>query len=183
MKKLPSAMQKVQEEIRNVGGMKRSVTEDENKKLPYLKLVIKETLRLYPAIPLVPKETIATSIINGYEIEPKTLVFVNIWAICRDPEYEENLEEFFPELFLNTTSDYKGKDFDRVHSVWIYGVEEFAEECISPATVELELANILYMFDRELPHGTREQDIDAHSSIGLIMRNKNPLSLMAKTYN
>lgn len=79
--KKPSAMKRVQEEIRSVVGMKSSVDEDDIDKLPYLKAVIKETLRLYPPVPLVPKETIATTTINGYEIHPKTLVFINLFSI------------------------------------------------------------------------------------------------------
>ncbi|KAH6770219.1 hypothetical protein C2S52_015022 [Perilla frutescens var. hirtella] len=89
--KKPSAMKKVQHEIRTA--------------------VVKETMRLYPAIPLVPKETTDNSNINGYEIQPKTLVFVNIWAICRDPDYWENPDEFLPERFLNSTIDFKGQHF------------------------------------------------------------------------
>ncbi|KAG5588809.1 hypothetical protein H5410_049243 [Solanum commersonii] len=34
----------------------------------------------------VPRETMQNSILEGYEIQPKTIVHVNFWAIARDPE-------------------------------------------------------------------------------------------------
>lgn len=176
--KNPSAMKRAQEEIRSVVGMKSSVDEDDIEKLPYLKAVIKETLRLYPPTPLVPKETIATTTINGYEIHPETLVFVNIWAIGRDPEHWKNPEEFLPERFLNTTIDEYFFGF----IPFGFGRRVCPGKNLTMATVELALANILYFFKWELPHGIVKEDIDTDPSIGLIMHRKNPLYLLPKPY-
>lgn len=112
--KNPKAMKQVQTEIReSVGSKKGMVNEDDIQNLPYLKAVIKETFRLYPPAPtLVARETIQNSILEGYKIPPKTIVYVNYWAIARDPEYWENPEEFIPERFLNSNIDYKGQDFE-----------------------------------------------------------------------
>lgn len=170
-------MKRVQEEIRSVVGIKSSVDEADIGKLPYLKAVIKETLRLFPPVPLLPKETTATSTINGYEIDPKTLVVVNIWAIGRDPEHWENPQEFFPERFLNTNID----DFFGFIPFG-FGRRVCPGKNLAITTIELALANILYFFSWELPHGITQEDIDTHQTFGLVMHKKNPLYLLPKPY-
>ncbi|KAL0456875.1 UNVERIFIED_CONTAM: cytochrome [Sesamum latifolium] len=97
-----SSTKQVQQEIRSLIRNKSSVTKDDIDKLPYFKTVVRETLRLYPPTPLlVPKLTTKPSVIGGYEVEPDTIVYVNIWAIGRDPDFLKNPNEFFPERFLN----------------------------------------------------------------------------------
>lgn len=179
--KKPSAMKKVQQEIRSSVGIKSSIGEEDIEKLTYLKAVIRETLRLYPPVTLVPKETTERSTINGYEIHPKTMVLVNIWAIGRDPECWENPEEFLPERFLNTTTDFKRID-DHGFIPFGLGRRICPGRHLGMAAAELALANLLYFFNWELPHGTREEDIDTDPSIGIVMHKKNPLFLLPKIY-
>ncbi|KAG0482760.1 hypothetical protein HPP92_010844 [Vanilla planifolia] len=50
--KNPKAMNKLQEEVRGVVGSKGKVEEEDLQKLPYVKSVLKETLRLHPPGPL-----------------------------------------------------------------------------------------------------------------------------------
>ncbi|KAJ0712841.1 putative 4-hydroxyphenylacetaldehyde oxime monooxygenase [Helianthus annuus] len=84
--KNPKEMKKVQEEVRNAVGDKGKVDEDDLSKLTYMKAVVKEVLRLYPAAPLlIPRETTEDTIIHGYKIKKKTIVYVNALAIGRDP--------------------------------------------------------------------------------------------------
>ncbi|KZV15490.1 hypothetical protein F511_44298 [Dorcoceras hygrometricum] len=110
--KHPQAMKKAQEEVRNIVGTKGTVDEVDIQSLPYLKAIIKETLRLFPPVPLsLPKETIDKCTIDGYEIPAKTTVYMNTHAIGLDPEYWENPTEFMPDRFLNSTIDYKGHDY------------------------------------------------------------------------
>ena len=83
----PAMLRKVQEEIRAaVGGGKERVQADDMPKLRYLKMVVKETLRLHPAVPLLlPRETLRHVGICGYDVPARTRVLVNAWAIARDP--------------------------------------------------------------------------------------------------
>nr|WET52744.1 cytochrome P450 71AT248 [Callicarpa americana] len=179
--KKPSAMKKAQQEIRSLVGKKGRVEEDDIDKLHYLKAVIKETMRLYPPVPLsLPRETTERCTINGYEIEPKTWVFVNLWAIGRDPETWENPNEFLPERFLNNTIDFKGQDFGLIP--FGSGRRICPGLSLGVAAVELALANLLYSFDWELPDGMKEDDIDTETLPGVTLRKKNDLCLVAKSY-
>ena len=177
--KSPIVMKKAQEEIRNVFGEKDFIGEDDIQKLPYLKAVIKETMRMYPPLPLlIHRETIKKCSIAGYEIPEKTLVYVNAWAVHRDPETWEEPEEFYPERFLDSKIDFRGYDFELIP----FG----AGRRICPGinmgiiTVELVLANLLYSFDWEMPQGMKREDIDTDMLPGLIQHKKNPLCLVAK---
>ncbi|XP_014496747.1 cytochrome P450 83B1-like [Vigna radiata var. radiata] len=177
--KNPRVMKKAQEEIGNVFGGKDFIEEDNIEKLPYLKAVIKETMRLYPPLPLlVQRETIKKCSIRGYEIPEKTLVYVNAWAVHRDPETWRDPEEFFPERFLNSKIDFRGYDYELIP----FG----AGRRICPGihmgviTMELVLANLLHSFDWELPQGMKRDDIDTDMLPGLIQHKKTPLILVAK---
>ncbi|XP_009622691.2 cytochrome P450 83B1-like, partial [Nicotiana tomentosiformis] len=180
--KNPKAMKQVQTEIReSVGSKKGMVNEDDIQNLPYLKAVIKETFRLYPPVPLlVPRETMHKSILEGYEIQPKTIIHVNSWAIARDPEYWENPEEFIPERFFNSNIDFKGQDFELLP--FGAGRRGCPGIALGVATVELVLSNLLYAFDWELPCGVNIQDIDTDVLPGLTMHKKNALCLVPSNY-
>ncbi|XVE96518.1 hypothetical protein REPUB_Repub02eG0229500 [Reevesia pubescens] len=111
----PESMTKAKEELDRVIGPKRKVEESDVDKLPYLQAVIKETLRLHPAIPLLlPRNAIQDTNYLGYLIPKETRIFVNVWAIGRDPESWEDPLTFKPERFLGTKIDYKGQNFELI---------------------------------------------------------------------
>ncbi|KAL0456879.1 UNVERIFIED_CONTAM: cytochrome [Sesamum latifolium] len=179
--KNPQVLNKVQQEIRSVVGNKGSVPEYDIQKLPYFKAVVKETLRLYPPAPLsLPRLTIKSSVIDGYDIEPNIIVYVNVWAINRDKNFWENPNEFLPERFLNSSVDYKGQDFEFL--TFGSGRRVCPGMTLGIAEVEAALANLLYSFNWELQPGMVEDDVDMDFLPGLTTHKKNPLYLMAKSY-
>ncbi|KAK2971479.1 hypothetical protein RJ640_020885 [Escallonia rubra] len=179
--KNPVVMKKVQEEVRALVGEKGRVDEDDLQELLYLKAVIKEAMRLHPPAPLlIPRETMDRCVIEGYEIQPKTLVYVNVWAIGRDPESWETPEEFSPERFLDSTIDYKGQDFEFLP--FGGGRRGCPGISMGAATVELALANLLYSLDWELPSGMKKEDVDSDTTQGLAMHKKNALCLVPIIY-
>ena len=100
LKRYPNVMRKAQAEIRDNLQGKSKITEDDLANLKYLRLVIKETMRLHPAAPLLlPREATEPCKILGYDIPKGTTVLVNAWAIGRDPMHWEDPEEFKPERF------------------------------------------------------------------------------------
>ena len=48
--------------------------------------------------------------------------------------------------------------------------------------VELALANLLYLFDWELPKGTSKEDIDMSEAPGVTLKRKSALHLVAKRF-
>ncbi|XP_057490886.1 6,7,8-trihydroxycoumarin synthase-like [Actinidia eriantha] len=176
--KNPRAMKKVQQETREILGNKSVVNEDDIQILSYLKCVIKETMRLYPPAPLLLRETIEKCTVNGYEVPRKTLVFVNSWAIGRDPEAWVDPEEFLPERFLHSDVDFRGHNFELIP----FGAGRRGCPGINMgvAIVELALANLLYLFDWEIPEGMRREDLDTDGLPGLATHKKNDLCLVPK---
>ena len=157
--KNPKAMRKAQEEVRNLFGNKGFVDEDDVQQLPYLKAVVKETMRLQPTAPLlIPRETTKECCVGGYEIPAKTLVYVSAWAVGRDPEAWGNPYEFNPDRFLGSSIDLKRNDFELIP--FGAGRRICPGIFIALATVELSLANLLHKFDWEMPSGVEDIDMD-----------------------
>ncbi|XP_022765972.1 cytochrome P450 83B1-like [Durio zibethinus] len=175
--KNPRCMKKIQEEVRDLVGKKGFVNEDDVQDLIYLKAVIKETFRLQPVAPLLlPRETMRKCNIGGYEIPAKTLVYVNAWAVGRDPEAWENPEEFCPERFIGSSIDYKGLDFELIP--FGAGRRGCPGIHLGVATVELALANLVYKFDWDMPTGMSKEDLDFDVLPGITVHRKNDLCLV-----
>ncbi|KAK1615616.1 hypothetical protein QYE76_021133 [Lolium multiflorum] len=170
----PLVMHKAQTEVRNSLSGKLKVTEDDLANLKYMKLVIKETLRLHSVLPLLlPRECRETCTIMGYHVPKGTTVLVNAWAINRDPRYWDDAETFKPERFENATIDYKGTDFEFVP----FGAGRricpgimFAE-----ANMELMLAALLYHFDWKFPSKALPIELDMAEDMGISVRRKKDL--------
>ena len=177
--KNPEAMKRAQEEVREVAKGKGMVDERELSKLSYLKLVIKEGLRLYPPSPLlVPRETMEFCRVKGYNIPSGTMVFVNARQIGRDSKYWDNPNQFWPERFLESSVDFRGKHFELLP--FGAGRRGCPGVNLGVVLIELALANLLCYFDWELPDGMKREDLDMEEAYGLTMHKKIPLCLVAK---
>ncbi|XAR67964.1 Psoralen synthase [Bertholletia excelsa] len=177
----PTKMSKAQEEVRRVTGKKPKVEEEDILQLNYLKCIIKETLRLHAPAPLLaPRELTQSTKLQGYDIPSKTRVFINVFAIHRDPNLWDSPEEFIPERFLNNQVDFKGQDFQFIP----FGAGRRGCPGIAFGVVEAEylLANLLYWFDWKLPSGTCMEDLDMTENSGLVLHKKVPLQLVPEFY-
>ncbi|XVF08813.1 hypothetical protein REPUB_Repub07fG0035700 [Reevesia pubescens] len=175
--KHPNVMKKVQEEVRDVVGKKSKVDMDDVSQMEYLKCVLKETLRLHPIAPLLaPRETTASVKLGGYDIPSNLTVFINTWAIQRDPNWWEKPEEFIPERFENNPIDFKGQDFEFIP----FGCGRRGCPGISfaIAAIEYVIANLLYWFDWELAAGENAVNLDMSEQYGLTVSMKVPLHVL-----
>lgn len=164
----PSVMKRAQSEVRHIIGEKSKpiIEETDLPKLIYLKMVVKEILRFHPPVPLLlPRESMETCTINGYDIPSETRVLINYWAITRDPASWKDPNVFNPERFQDDNKDYKGHDFNYIP----FGSGRRVCPGISLGMVntELSLASLLYHFDWELPDGEKPQDLDMNETFGM----------------
>uniref|UniRef100_A0A7N0RAF5 Cytochrome P450 n=1 Tax=Kalanchoe fedtschenkoi TaxID=63787 RepID=A0A7N0RAF5_KALFE len=181
----PEIMKKAQREIRSIVGNKDEVvvTAEDIAQMDYLKAVIKETYRFHPPGPfLLPRESLQHVKVKGYDIPSKTRVWVNAWAIGRDPCSWDSPELFDPERFLRadsvaSTRDFKGMSFELIP----FGAGRRGCPAISYASqiVELGLASLLHKFDWSLPGGIMVENLDATECFGTILSRKYPLKLVA----
>lgn len=102
-------MEKARNEIDSVIGKNRLVTESDIPNLPYLQAIVKETLRLHPPSPLIMRASTEHCNICGYDIPANTRVFINAWAIGRDPNHWVNPLHFDPERFVTNDMNGSGK--------------------------------------------------------------------------
>nr|AYM55621.1 cytochrome p450 [Croton stellatopilosus] len=175
-------MKKAQAEVREVFRQEKGIDEDRLPELKYLKLVIREALRLHPPLPLLlPRESLKELEIDGYEIPKDTKLIVNASAIGRDARYWTEPDRFNPERFENGSVDFKGNDFEfipfgagrRMCPGLNYGM----------AVVESVLANLLYHFDWKLANGLEPHQLDMSESSGASARRNKELYLIPSPYN
>ncbi|XP_072950438.1 cytochrome P450 71AP13-like [Typha angustifolia] len=179
----PTAMKRAQDEVRSiVGGGRTTVAETDLHRMHYLKAVVKEIFRLHPPVPLLlPRESMEPVTLQGYEGPANTRIYVNPWAIGRDPVTWENSEKFEPERFLGSNIDYKGQDFELIP----FGAGRRGCPAITFGTVSIEiaLAQLLYSFDWKLPPGVKAEDLDMTEVFGITMHRKEQLGVVAEPYN
>ncbi|CAM0904160.1 unnamed protein product [Alopecurus aequalis] len=179
----PDVLAKAQHEVRSVvGDGADMVREPDLRGLGYLKLVIKESMRLHPPAPLlVPRETIEPCTMQGSEIPAGTRVLVNAKAIGAHPgAWGADAARFVPERHSEVDA---GKDFrpwvEDSFALVPFGIGR--RSCpgvhFATAVVELVLANLLFSFDWHAPLG---EAVDAEEENGLTVYRKNPLVLLAK---
>lgn len=169
-------MKKLQQEFRKIRNVKHILTIKDIKEITYLTCVIKETLRLHPPAPLlVPRESMQDSNVKGYRIPKGTKVVINAWTINRDPNYWENPDEFYPERFMENTVDFRGNNLEYIP----FGAGKRICPGINFAqsNIEIILANILYHFDWDLPHG---EELDMSEAAGLSARRAENLRLIPR---
>ncbi|CAL0325322.1 unnamed protein product [Lupinus luteus] len=178
----PNVMKKLQDEVRNVACNRTHITEDDLGHMPYLKAVIKETLRLHPPIPLLlPRESMQDINLKGYHIAAGTRVIINAWAIARDPAYWDEPEEFKPERFLDSSIDVKGKDFQLIP--FGAGRRGCPGTMFVMAVNEIVLANLVHQFDWALAGGIAgNESLDMSETVGLTMHRKTPLVVFPTPY-
>ncbi|KAF2533698.1 hypothetical protein F2Q70_00032377 [Brassica cretica] len=229
----PRVMNRVQTEVREVVKNKDNITEDDIEQLKYLKMVIKETLRINPLVPLlipreaskdlkirgydipkntwiyvnvwaihrnpniwkdpgaeqsanretlrinplvpllIPREASKDLKIRGYDIPKNTWIYVNVWAIHRNPNIWKDPGAFIPERFVDNEIDYKGLNFELL--AFGSGRRMCPGMGVGMALVHLTLVNLLYRFDWKLPEGMETRDVDLEESYGLVCPKKIPL--------
>ena len=77
----------------------RLPTADDLSSLPYTRLVLAESMRLYPPAWIVGRRALGAFTANGYEIPPRSIVLMSQYVTHRDARWFPDPETFDPERF------------------------------------------------------------------------------------
>lgn len=176
----PETLKKATEELDKTIGRHRWVEEQDILKLPYLKAIVKETMRLHPALPtLAPRLAREDSTIEGYDIPKGTQVLVNVWAIGRDPTVWDRPYEFEPERFMGKAKDIdvEGHDFELLP--FGAGRRMCPGYPLGLKVVQASLANLIHGFEWKLPGDMKKEELNMEEGNGISIAKKLPLEVMA----
>ncbi|XP_023516810.1 cytochrome P450 CYP82D47-like [Cucurbita pepo subsp. pepo] len=172
------ALKKAQLELDEKVGRSRQVKESDVNNLPYLQAIVKETLRLYPVMPLLlSHESVEDCTVSGYHIPAKTRLIVNVQKLQLDPNVWENPSEFRPERFLtnHTKFDMRGQNMQLMP----FGSGRRMCPGISFALqlIHFALASLLHEFEIGRPS---EELLTMEEGFGLTLPRKTPLEVVLR---
>ncbi|MFI9272205.1 cytochrome P450 [Kitasatospora sp. NPDC052896] len=130
----PEAAERVADELDRVLGDRAVPEYADLRRLTYLEMALKESLRLYPPGPYGARETAEPLALGDYEIPAGAVVFYPFWAVHLNPEHWPEPERFRPERFTPQESA------KRPRLAWIpFGLGPRSCEGAALAMVEAEL--------------------------------------------
>ncbi|KAJ7170774.1 cytochrome P450 [Mycena crocata] len=151
----PDVMRKAQHELDTVVGRERLPNFGDKDSLPYIRAIIKESLRWRPVSPLaVPRCTTEDDWYDGYFIPKGTHVIPNVWAMNRDPTIFPDFDEFRPERFLDSTGklDQVPPDTHGMgHATFGFGRRICVGMSFASQVLFIQIAMLLWSFDFEKP--------------------------------
>ncbi|KAK1427463.1 hypothetical protein QVD17_16149 [Tagetes erecta] len=168
----PIVLERARTELDNHIGHQRLVQETDLANLPYIQCIVNETLRLFPAAPLlVPHEPSQDCTIGGFHVARGTMVLVNAWAIHRDPMVWDEPLCFKPERFEKFGNDaYHFVPFGM-------GRRQCPGSGLANRIVGLALASFIQCFEWER---VGEELVDLSEGKGLTTPKNEPLEAMCR---
>ena len=168
----PNVLKKAKAELDSQIGKENLLDEPDVSKLPYLQSIISETLRLYPAVPLlVPHMSSNDCTVGGYNVPRNTMLLVNAWAIHRDPKVWDDATSFKPERFECGDAD--------LHKLMPFGLGRRA--CpgagLAQRTMGLALGSLIQCFEWKR---VGEEEVDMTEGNGITMPKAVALEAMCK---
>ncbi|XP_047530199.1 cytochrome P450 4C1-like isoform X1 [Vanessa atalanta] len=97
----PRVQEKIYEELQNIfKGNQNTPTTDELNEMKYLECCIKESLRLYPSVPIILRYLTEEITVGGYTIPRNSHIHISIYDLHRRADLYPEPERFIPERFL-----------------------------------------------------------------------------------
>ncbi|XP_023235599.1 cytochrome P450 4C1-like [Centruroides sculpturatus] len=93
---------KVRKEVEDVIGndWSRHITKEDMQRMKYLEAVIRETLRLYPTVPLLTRNLTKDIVVDNYKISRGSMCIIPIYFMHKNPKLFPNPKVFDPDRFL-----------------------------------------------------------------------------------
>lgn len=168
----PEVLEKARAELDSKVGQEYLIDEPDLSKLHYLQSVISETLRLYPAAPLlVPHQSSDDCTVGGYHVPRGAILLVNAWAIHRDPKLWNDPDNFRPERFEKGECE--------AHKLMPFGLGRRAcpGSGLAQRVVGLTLGSLIQCFEWLR---IDEDKVDMTEGRGITMPKAKPLEVMCR---
>lgn len=175
----PSVMTKLQAELDQVVGNTRTMQESDVPQLKYLQAVVKETLRLHAALPMLPHMSINPCKVMGYDIPGGTRALINVWGIARDPQNWKNPLEFCPDRFLEEESDQEFLGHHYKYLPFGSGRRSCPGTRLGVNAVNVGVGSLVHAFNWGLPDGLKLEEIDLSEGFSFTIPLDKPLIAVA----
>jgi cytochrome P450 len=83
----------------------KAITIPDLEQMPYLEMVLKESMRLLPVTTLLSRQALESVVLNGYTLPKNSVVLFAPWTLHRCSEYFPNPLSFDPERFHRDRKD------------------------------------------------------------------------------
>ncbi|KAJ3558859.1 hypothetical protein NM688_g676 [Phlebia brevispora] len=149
----PDVMRKAQAHIDAIVGRDRLPSFSDRESLPYIDAIVKETHRWRTVGPLaMPHFSTEDDWYKGYFIPKGTIVFMNVWAMNRDPTYFPDFDEFRPERYLGASGelvDLIPDTHGQGHMTYGCGRRGCVGKDLANQALFMDIATILWAFNIE----------------------------------
>lgn len=158
--------QRCYEELQQLSDTDQDLSPSDFNNLAYLECVIKESMRLFPPIPLIGRVCTENCVVNGLFLPKNTQIFIHIFDIMRDPRHFPNPTTFEPDRFLpENTVDRHPFAFNPFSA----GLRNCIGQKFGMLEIKVLLVSILRNF--KLLPVTREEDDILEAGVALCFQN------------
>jgi cytochrome P450 len=178
----PDVQKHGQAELDRVVGRDRLPSFSDIEHLPYIRGMVKESLRWRPVVPLVvPHRVIQDDWYEGHFIPKGTIVMANVWHLNRDPEaYGEDAEHFNPARYFGTPTGPAGVKEEN-HITYGYGRRICVGRHVANNSLFIDIAMMLWAMniEKDLDSNGNPTPIDVDGCVdnGLVV---NPVPFKCK---
>lgn len=97
----PQWKKKAQEQVHSVIGKNGDIEYEDLSKMSLLTCILYESMRLFPPVPAIVRESVKDTLIGDFEIKEGTTFIVDHVMLHRDPDLWENPDQFDPLRFVD----------------------------------------------------------------------------------
>ncbi|VDB87877.1 unnamed protein product [Peniophora sp. CBMAI 1063] len=172
----PDTQRRAQEELDAVVGRARVPTFADMPHLPYIRAMVKESIRWAPVIPLaVPHRSIQNDYYEGYFLPKGTIVIANTWEMNHDPAiYGPDVDDFNPARHLDDQGELLPGPIgskEEGHFAFGFGRRACVGKAVANNSLFIDIATCLWAFSLVNPDG-QALDVGASDDDGLTIRPK-----------
>ncbi|CAD6223171.1 unnamed protein product [Miscanthus lutarioriparius] len=165
----PDIQAKAQVELDVVVGRGHDVADADVASLPYIRCIVKETLRMHPPGPLLSWARLAIhdAHVGGHLVPAGTTAMVNMWSIAHDPAIWAEPDKFRPERFQEEDVSVLGSDLRL--APFGAGRRVCPGKMLALATTHLWIAHLLHKFEWAPVAGGGAVDLSERLNMSLEM--------------